>query len=185
MTVVGRPRPRGSTGRGRARWAAITRRGQALILAALVTALDLGSKAWARGHLASAGRDRPGLSFAVVRNHGAALGIGSGLPVLVGVLEALGVLAVCWWLWTAANTGQRLCAAIVLGGAASNLLDRLQHGAVTDWIRVAPYPPYFNLADLAIRGGLIAAALVAVSHHLRRKTPPAEAVSVEQPSAPD
>lgn len=76
----------------------------------------------------------------------------------VGVLEALGVLAVCWWLWTAANTGQRLCAAIVLGGAASNLLDRLQHGAVTDWIRVAPYPPYFNLADLAIRGGLIAAA---------------------------
>ncbi len=105
--------------------------------------------------------------------------------MLVGVLESVGVLAVCWWLWTASTTGQRVCAAIVLGGAAGNLLDRLQHGAVTDWIRVAPYPPYFNLADLAIRGGLIAAALLAASHYLRRRANSAEAVPLKRPATPE
>jgi lipoprotein signal peptidase len=140
-----------------------------------VIALDLSSKLWARAHLAPAGREHPAVGFAVVHNHGAALVIGSGQPGLVGAVEVLGVLVVVWWLWSASSAGQRACAAVVLGGAAGNLFDRLRHGAVTDWIHIAPYPPYFNVADLAIRGGLAAALVLALCRY-RNGNEPSRAV---------
>lgn len=144
------------------------RAGYGLLLAAVVTALDLSSKLWARTHLVPVGRDHPVVSVALVRNRGAGLGIGAGHPGMVGAVEVLGVLLVAWWLWSASTAGWRACAAAVLGGAAGNLVDRLRHGAVTDWIHIAPYPPYFNVADLAIRGGLVAAAVVALCRYRSR-----------------
>lgn len=59
-----------------------------------------------------------------------------------------------------------LVLAVVLGGALGNLADRvfrspgLGRGAVVDWIHVAGYPATFNLADVAIRAGAVAAAVV-------------------------
>lgn len=142
--------------------------------------LDLSSKFWARAHLAPAGRDHPAVSFALVLNHGAALGIGSAQPAMVGAVEVLGVLVVAWWLWSASSAGQRACAAVVLGGAAGNLFDRLRHGAVTDWIHIAPYQPYFNVADLAIRGGLAAAVVLALCRY-RNGNEPSRAVGLVGP----
>ena len=42
--------------------------------------------------------------------------------------------------------------AAVLAGAAGNLVDRLAHGAIVDFIAIGRWPT-FNLADVAIIGG--------------------------------
>jgi signal peptidase II len=57
----------------------------------------------------------------------------------------------------------------VAGGAAGNLADRLLRspgpgrGAVVDWIHVAGYPATFNLADVAIRAGVVAALVATLA----------------------
>jgi len=51
------------------------------------------------------------------------------------------------WLWV--PTG------LLIGGAVGNLVDRLAHGAVTDFIKL-PLWPAFNLADTAITVGVLA-----------------------------
>lgn len=61
-----------------------------------------------------------------------------------------------------------MATATALGGAVANLIDRLAHDAVTDWIRVAPYRAYFNVADVAVRGGLMAAVILAFTHSASR-----------------
>lgn len=47
--------------------------------------------------------------------------------------------------------------AALIGGALGNVLDRVRHGAVTDFLgfHVAAYHwPAFNLADVAVVGGV-------------------------------
>jgi len=56
---------------------------------------------------------------------------------------------------------------VVLGGAIGNLSERLARGTVTDWIHLAPYPPYFNLADVAIRISLFALAAMVFARRSR------------------
>ena len=48
--------------------------------------------------------------------------------------------------------------ALVLGGAAGNLIDRLRFGYVVDYVGVGPWPT-FNVGDMAI---VVGAALIAV-----------------------
>src|SRR5207302_1600861 len=43
----------------------------------------------------------------------------------------------------------------IAGGGASNLLDRIRLGSVTDFIEIHRWPTNFNLADAAIRIGLV------------------------------
>jgi signal peptidase II len=45
---------------------------------------------------------------------------------------------------------------VALGGATSNLLDRIRRGAVIDFIALAWWPA-FNLADVAIVVGVVVA----------------------------
>jgi len=76
------------------------------------------------------------------------------------------LLASAWfghWLgeregWTLHQLGLGL----VIGGALGNLVDRVQHGAVVDFIVLNPwglFPYTFNPADLFISGGVIALLL--------------------------
>lgn len=101
------------------------------------------------------------------RNPGIAFGIFSDsaslwvrIALIAGSLLVIGALA---WLLVSATSGGRLVGAglaLLLGGAAGNLADRLLHGAVTDFIEVwiGTYRwPAFNVADSAIT---IGAALV-------------------------
>jgi len=105
------------------------------------------------------------VSVRLVRNTGASFGVGAGHPIVV-VLVAVAVIAIVAVLL--ARTRSRaaaLCLAAVLGGALGNLADRLfrapglGRGAVVDWIHVAFYPATFNLADLAIRVGVVGAVI--------------------------
>jgi len=81
-------------------------------------------------------------------------------------LGAVASVFIVWMLRT--HPGQRLfCLAIslILGGALGNVIDRLQHGYVVDFLQVhwgflAPmfhsgYFPAFNVADAAITAGAI------------------------------
>ncbi|MBI4836489.1 MAG: signal peptidase II [Candidatus Abawacabacteria bacterium] len=43
---------------------------------------------------------------------------------------------------------------MIIGGAIGNIIDRLLHGAVIDFIKI-PYWPTFNVADAAITIGVI------------------------------
>ena len=69
-----------------------------------------------------------------------------------------------WWLWRTprGDWRQALPYALVIGGALGNVIDRLIHGHVIDFIQWhwrGHYWPAFNLADAAIVGGAIGIAL--------------------------
>ena len=95
-----------------------------------------------------------------VRNTGVAFSLfsGGGTVVLVFTLVALAVLLGYFtlrpsrpWLW--------LPTGLLIGGALGNLIDRIAHGAVTDFIKL-PLWPAFNVADMAITLGVITLLLV-------------------------
>ncbi len=78
----------------------------------------------------------------------------------VGVAAIVSV-AILWWLFTLPARGRTLLAlalALVLGGAMGNVIDRLTHGYVVDFLlfyyREWSYPA-FNVADSAITCGVI------------------------------
>jgi len=75
---------------------------------------------------------------------------------------ALGLVAAVFIVWMLrTHGGQRLfglALALVLGGAVGNVIDRLLHGYVVDFIQVhygGWYFPSFNVADSAISVGAI------------------------------
>jgi signal peptidase II len=153
MTVV----PAGSAVRGRAvRWVMLG-------TVAVVLAADQISKSLVLRLHPAAGAGL--VSVRLVRNTGASGGIAAGYPVLV-TLAALAIAAVAGSL--AVRTRSRavaICLAAVLGGALGNLSDRLfrspglGRGAVVDWIHIAGRGGSFNLSDLAIQLGAIAAVV--------------------------
>ncbi len=91
-----------------------------------------------------------------IHNPGAAFGIlAYKTPVFVGVtlLVVLIILAAYHYL-TPERVYLRLALAMMLGGALGNLLDRLRFGYVIDFLDFRIWP-VFNLADMAIVGGVI------------------------------
>ena len=103
--------------------------------------------------------------FNVVRVHnsGAAFSFLAGASgwqrwFFVG-LGAVAALFIVWMLRS--HSGQRLFSwalALILGGALGNVIDRLMHGYVVDFIQVhyqTWYFPSFNVADSAITVGAI------------------------------
>jgi signal peptidase II len=139
-------------------------------LAAIVVVLDQFAKALITGGFRF-GEERPVTSFfSVVRwhNNGAAfsfLNAAGGWQrwLFIGLAVAASVFIV--WL-LARNSAQRLfCFAIamVLGGAVGNVIDRIWHGYVVDFIMLhykSVYTfPAFNLADSAITLGAICIVL--------------------------
>lgn len=132
----------------------------ALLVGALVLGVDQALKGWARASL------RPGqlttaisgwLRFRLQSNSGATLGLFTGHNELIAVLSALVIIAVAMILLRGQAGG--LTGALALGaiggGAVSNLVDRIRLGSVTDFIVVRFWPTDFNLADAAIRIGVL------------------------------
>ena len=72
-----------------------------------------------------------------------------------------------WWLWRTprGDWRQALPYALVIGGALGNVIDRLIHGHVIDFIQWhwrGHYWPAFNIADSAIVCGAILIALFSI-----------------------
>ena len=103
-------------------------------------------------------------SLTYVRNTGAAFGIFAGshevfrLPFLIGVsILAIGFILVMLKRLRDDATGLVTALTFILGGAIGNLLDRVLHGEVIDFLDVyySNYHwPAFNLADSFITVGV-------------------------------
>ena len=97
----------------------------------------------------------PGVIHLVyVRNTGVAFGVLSGGGALLYALTAIALLALVAYLL--ARPERRLLwlpTGMLVGGAIGNLIDRIAHGAVTDFIQL-PHWPAFNVADMSITFGV-------------------------------
>ncbi|HET6433052.1 signal peptidase II [Dyella sp.] len=139
-----------------------------LTLSAAVIALDQLSKWWALVALQPAGMPHPVipglLDWTLAFNTGAAfsfLAQGSGWQRWFFVILAvvISVVLVVWLSRTARRDWRTaMPLALIIGGAAGNLIDRLHAAAVTDFIHVYwrqwSYP-VFNLADCGISVGAV------------------------------
>jgi len=90
-----------------------------------------------------------------VQNTGIAFGLFAGATAAVGVLTGV---AIAWMVVVFARGGARhpilpIGLGLVIGGAASNLVDRVRIGHVTDFLDVGFWPA-FNLADTFIVVGV-------------------------------
>jgi len=139
----------------------VNRRTAGLIALTVVLADQL-TKYWARTSLIGAPRTViPNLlSWEYAENTGAAFGFlrGSGAGVVLGLAAVGAVGVVAYAVSQATRTIEVVGLALVGGGAAGNLVDRITNsdeflaGYVVDWIRL-PNFPNFNIADSAITVG--------------------------------
>lgn len=93
------------------------------------------------------------LKFILVYNDAAAFSMGVGQTWVLAIIAIVAVLALLWFGPKAKNVTWTIIAALVLGGAAGNLVDRLTrapgflNGHVVDFISIPFNFPIFNLAD--------------------------------------
>ena len=133
-------------------------------IAATLLVVDQAHKAWMLGVYAIQRRGRvavtPFLDLVYVRNEGISYGLFPGQAQLVWVVLALAAVAVMAW-WLARGVATRLVAVslgLVMGGAASNAIDRLWLGGVADFFSLHAFGFYwyvFNIADVAIVAGVL------------------------------
>jgi signal peptidase II len=111
----------------------------------------------------------PGVAFSMFANAHS-----PGVRFLL-VLFSIGVIVFLFWLLAAERAGGRagqVGMALIIGGAAGNVLDRLTRRGVTDFIDLhlgSHHWPTFNVADSAIVIGAIL-VLVELFHDWERPT---------------
>jgi len=131
-----------------------------LLVAVIVFLLDQASKWWVLLDIMNPPRTievLPFFNLVLVWNRGVSFGMfpaGSlvGQWMLIGLAAAICV-ALLFWLRGATNRLTVGAIGLIIGGAVGNVLDRLVHGAVVDFLDVhaAGYHwPAFNVADSAI-----------------------------------
>ncbi len=124
----------------------------------MVVLADQLSKSWAVAHL----RDRVvhvvwTLQFNLGFNSGMAFSQGTGLTTIITVVAVPLVVGLCWWASRMTRRVMAVATALIIGGAAGNLADRLfrdHGGAVVDFIDFRWWP-VFNLADAALSVGSV------------------------------
>ena len=97
--------------------------------------------------------------FKLAANGGSWFGRAPPVPALLGLWTMTLACTVLVLANGATSSSDRLAAAglvVALGGATSNLLDRVNRGAVIDFIALGWWPA-FNLADVAIVAGVVVA----------------------------
>jgi signal peptidase II len=131
----------------------------------LIVAIDQATK-WLVEHTFAYGERVTILPFFdVIRiyNTGAAFGFlasGSGWQRWVLIAVAFGAIGLIFWLMRTQRHESRLvmALALILSGAIGNLVDRIWHGHVIDFVLIYWHPwyyPAFNVADMAITLGAI------------------------------
>ena len=140
-----------------------------LLVAALAFGIDQVSKWYVVWHLDLLNLGRidvlpPFLNFRMAWNDGINFGIGGGASrwILIGLAVAISA-GVLWWVRTRPDWFHTCCAGLVVGGALGNVLDRILHGAVVDFLNMSccgiNNPFAFNLADVFIFAGAFALIL--------------------------
>lgn len=163
MRTIPRPDPREAVARAtarRERREALGRWRRFTILAVGVLVVDQVAKAIVRARLDPGEHVHvfPGFSISRVSNEGIAFGLFPGRQEVVAILT---VVALCGIALALAGLFKRHPAVaagggLLMGGSISNLIDRLAHGGVTDYLDPAHWWA-FNVADAGI---VIGAALI-------------------------
>ena len=152
----------------------VSRRLRWLWLTLAVVFLDRASKAWVESRPADyfprvvipnffniVYSRNPGIAFSFLADSSSAT---VRIFLIASSTVIIGVIA--WLLAASKNTSALNAAglALLLGGAAGNITDRVVHGAVTDfievWLRFLPWQifnpwPTFNIADAAVTVGAL------------------------------
>lgn len=141
-----------------------------VIVFSILLALDQGTKLFIEHSFAlhQSSVVIPGF-FAIthVQNRGAAFGLLAGLPGATAILVIISLIAVALIItyFRQIKEGEvwnPLCLALVLTGAAGNLIDRFRLGVVVDFLDFyyrGWHWPAFNVADASITIGVILLAL--------------------------
>jgi signal peptidase II len=166
-----------------------------LLVALIVILLDQWSKGWVRSYIPDFTYFVPFeqlgeyFVFEHVHNYGAAFGILQNQGNLFIVIAAVVMVAILYY----ANTLKphhrilRILLGLQLGGALGNVIDRLNRGYVTDFVRVGIpgvyYWPNFNIADSAIVVGVIGLAIYIIVEDIKSSRAQRQAQkSISQPS---
>jgi signal peptidase II len=124
---------------------------------ALVLAADQAAKAAIEAHVAVGEfvEVLGPLELTLSHNTGVAFGLAGGAGVKLVLVTGL-ALAVFGYLFARnpLRPGMWVAIGLLAGGALGNLVDRLRHDAVTDFVAVGSWPP-FNLADVSITLGVV------------------------------
>ena len=131
--------------------------GRAALLLATVVALDQVSKALVRNNVAVGDENSVflGVNIVHVKNKGVAFGALSGKPIVMVIVVAALAGLLIWFFLHSHRRYVWIPTGLLLGGAIGNIIDRVAHGEVTDWIKL-PLWPAFNIADVAITTGVVA-----------------------------
>jgi signal peptidase II len=103
----------------------------------------------------------PGIELVNTRNHGVAFGFLPGSHAGVTILIGLAVLVLLGYF--ARHARSRLIwlpTGMLIGGALGNIIDRINEGSVTDFVKLPLGWPPFNLADASITAGILILFLV-------------------------
>ncbi|MFK4046206.1 signal peptidase II [Roseomonas mucosa] len=142
--------------------------------AVLAFVLDQTTKWWVLTHLMNPPRVIPVTPFfnlVLGWNRGVSFGLLSAdhpaTPWLLSCLALTVIVGLVVWTARDRRPGMAASIGLIAGGALGNVVDRLRHGAVTDFLDfyVAGYHwPAFNLADTAIFVGVALLLLVGGLH---------------------
>lgn len=147
-----------------------------LLIAGTVLLLDQWTKTWVRDNLALSQTWMPWEQLAPYarivhwQNSGAAFGMFQNAGAFFAVLAIL-VAAMIVYYFPRLEPGDwavRLGMSLQLGGALGNLIDRLQHGHVTDFISIGNFP-IWNIADASITCGVAVMILDMLFNPAHRK----------------
>lgn len=135
------------------------------VFAVIALVLDQVTKIWARAAL------EPNQPSTVINNFfdwqlsfngGSAFSMfegQTGARIMLTAVAFVALGAITWMVWKSEGVRARLIAGygLVAGGAIGNLVDRIAHGEVTDFVACHYYDytwPIFNVADVALLVGL-------------------------------
>ena len=105
----------------------------------------------------------PGVAdFIYVKNTGAAFSMLSNNTIILGAVSVVFCIAVIvfWFIGKEKHVMLKLALALLFAGALGNAIDRVAYGFVVDFISIKWFNfPVFNIADIAIVSGAIAAII--------------------------
>jgi len=150
------------------------------MLTSAVLAGDCVTKLFMEAYLIGVGYKVPITSFfdlTLGYNRGISLGLFSSnsdfAPYILATIALLIAVGLAVWLWRNESLVQKFGLAATVGGAIGNAIDRLQDGAVTDFLDFyvgAYHWPAFNLADVAIACGVGALLIGSMRERPRTQT---------------
>jgi signal peptidase II len=96
----------------------------------------------------------PGFNISFITNTGAGFGMLQNSNLLLLFISLIAAGLILFYFDTFKSKFEKICYSVILGGIFGNLIDRISHGYVVDFLHFSFWPA-FNVADSAICIGLI------------------------------